>query len=575
MLVNKVWQPLPGARQAEIYPYFRNPDLISSNSCLIRTQEQIILIDPGALSTQTADLGRIMEECEQERFRPVIIYLTHCHYDHSLHVSVHRQTLTTTSVWIAVKDEGADYLIEGNRKVTAAELYGMPYPCVQSDIRLMTEQDRKRGTPRCISLAPGVLLTMRTEEVPMDLGKSLIRQVVSIGGGDFFEIYPTPGHSPDSICIRAGQILFIGDLLAAARPMIAGISGWSRDDLLDTLEKVQWILSTMEIRFCYPGHGSLIPADKVRDLLQRMQLSAHHLSGVSEMNEERLFQITEFAQELIDEAEEVFSSIAGRILYVAYQLERLEEEEAAQRCRESMRMDQIDDCLMKFRDLCHAFDAGEKFRVEFAFDALSIVEKMKFLFDAGPLSAILPQPLLNRGTRLLLDFIGIAHGNRNPEEFIPTDLNVMIEEILQAWQTNPQLDESIVECADDYEKYLASLVLRIGHEPVSTQTQLIFSPAENVPLVTIAAARFFDMMMDLLQWLKRTDSPFITIATDIDHSTGSPLIRITVENWDMSLLTPREEKKIISFMHRFRMCGIILNTKKNGFRLTILEEAQQ
>ena len=47
-------------------------------------------------------------------------------------------------------------------------------------------------------------------------------------------------------------------------------------------------------------------------------------------------------------------------------LNELEEEEAAQRCRESMRMDQIDDCLMKFRDLCHAFDAGEKFRVEFA-----------------------------------------------------------------------------------------------------------------------------------------------------------------------------------------------------------------
>lgn len=522
----------------------------------------------GSFSTFTFD------EVFQERSRPVIIYLTHCHYDHSLHVGAYRQTLKTTSAWIAAKDEGADYLIEGDRKVTAAELYGMPYPCVQPDIRLMTGQDRKRRAPRYICLSPEVMLTLRTEEVPTDLGKSAMRQVVSMGGGDFFEIYPTPGHSPDSICIRAGEILFIGDLLAAARPMIAGMSGWNRDDLIDTLEKVQWIISTMGVRFCYPGHGGLIPADKVSDILRQMHHSAHRLSAVSEMNEDRLFQITDFAQELIDEAEEVFSATAGRILYVAYQLERLEEDDAAHRCRESMHMDQIDACLMEFRDLCHSFDAGKMFRVEFAFDALRLVTKLKTLFDTRPLSAILPQPLLNRGTRLLLDFIGIAHGHRNPEEFIPTDFNALIEGIAQAWQSNPHLDESIVDLVDDYEKYLASLVLRIGHEPVSAQTKLyVFSPAENLPLATVAAARLFDMVMDLLQWIKRSSPASITIATDIDR--GCPLIRITPGNWDVSSLTPRDEKKIRSFTRRFLMCGLNLKTEHNDFRLTLINEAHQ
>ena len=62
LLINQIWQPLPGTRRSEIYPYLRKPDLLSSNSCLIRTPEQIILIDAGALAAQTADLGRIISE---------------------------------------------------------------------------------------------------------------------------------------------------------------------------------------------------------------------------------------------------------------------------------------------------------------------------------------------------------------------------------------------------------------------------------------------------------------------------------------------------------------------------------
>ena len=113
MLINQIWQPLPGTRRSEIYPYLRKPDLLSSNSCLIRTPEQIILIDAGALASQTADLARIIKECHGERFRPVIIYLTHCHIDHSLQVTSHRQMLPTASVWIAIQEKGAGYLTEG------------------------------------------------------------------------------------------------------------------------------------------------------------------------------------------------------------------------------------------------------------------------------------------------------------------------------------------------------------------------------------------------------------------------------------------------------------------------------
>lgn len=570
LLINQIWQPLPGTRQSEIYPYLRKPDLLSSNSCLIRTPEQIILIDAGALAAQTADLGRIIKECHRERTCPVIIYLTHCHIDHSLQVTRHRQILPTASIWIAIQEKGAGYLTKGDPRKTIAELYGMIFPSMQPDIRLLTAQDRKRGALRRINLAPDVLLMLQTEAVPTDLGRPLFKQTISMCGGDELEIYPAPGHSPDSVCIRVGEVLFIGDLLAAANPMVAGISGWHRDDLIDTLQQVRWLLDNMPIRFCYPGHGGIIPADKARDILQRLQLKTCRLGDVTEMNEARLFQITDFALELIDEAEEVFSSIAGRLLYVAYQLEQLEEEAAADRCRSAMPMEQIDACLLEFRNLCHSLDAGKIRRVEFAHGALHIVEKIKTLFDPRPLSAILPQSLINRGTSLLLDFIGIANGCRNLEEFIPTDVNALIDDVVQAWQSNPHLDASIIDYSDDYEKYLAALVLRIGHEAVANRPALCFAPLDKIPFVRIAAARFFDTLLNFLEWLKQTDASSINIATGIDRI--SPFITVMPRGRDGSSPTFHEEKKINSFTRRFRLCGLILKMENKNFRLTLVDD---
>ena len=567
LLINQIWQPLPGTRQSEIYPYLRKPDLLSSNSCLIRTPEQIILIDAGAIAMQTADLGRIIKECHQELSRPVIIYLTHCHIDHSLQVTRHRQILPTASVWIAIQEKGAGYLTKGDPRKTIAELYGMIFPSMQPDTSLLTAQDRKKKALRRINLAPDVLLMLQTEAVPTDLGRPLFKQTISMGGGDELEIYPAPGHSPDSVCIRIGEVLFIGDLLAAANPMVAGISGWHRDDLIDTLQQVLWLLDNMPIRFCYPGHGGIIPADKARDIFQRLHHKTCRLGDVTEMNEERLFQITDFALELIDEAEEVFSSIAGRLLYVAYQLEQLEEDAAADRCRTAMPMEQIDACLLEFRNLCHSLDAGEIRRVEFAHGALHIVEKIKTLFDPRPLSAILSQSLINRGTSLLLDFIGIANGYRNLEEFIPTDVNALIDDVVQAWQSNPHLDASIIDYSDDYEKYLVALVLRIGHEPVANRPALCFAPLDKIPFVRIAAARFFDTLLNFLEWIKQADPSSINIATGIDR-TG-PFITVMPRGRDGSSSTFHEGKKINSFNRRFRMCGLILKMEKDGFRLTL------
>ncbi|MRR17507.1 MAG: MBL fold metallo-hydrolase [Deltaproteobacteria bacterium] len=569
MLTNQTWQPLPGTRQAEIYPYLRRPDVLSSNSCLIRTPDQIILIDAGALASQTAELGRILTECQSLRSRPVMIYLTHCHIDHSLQVAAQRQMVTTAPVWIAVQEEGAVCLIDGDRDKTIAELYGTTFPSMQPDIRLLTAQDRKRHASRRIAVAPGVVLTLHMEDVPTDRGKPWVRQVISMGGGDHLEVYPLPGHSPDSVCIRIGEVLFIGDLLTAANPMVAGISGWHRDDLSDSLSRVRWLLDHMPIRSCFPGHGAMIPADKVRGILENLNRKTQCLDDVTQMNEERLFQITDYALELIDEAEEAFSAIAGRLLYAAHQLEQLEEADAARRCRAAMNMDEIDACLSEFRAICGRFADEKMLRVEFAHGALRVIEKMKSLFDPRPLSAVLPQSLINQGTSLLLDFIGIANGRRNLEEFIPTDVNALIGDVLQAWQVNPHQDTAVIDQADDDEKYLAALVLRVGCGPSVSRPAVNFTAWQNLPFVRIAAGRFFNTLMNFLDWLRLAAPSSIDMTTAGDFS--NPVICVLPKGWKGGAPTPHEEKKINSFGRRFRLCGLILTAQEDGFRLTPAE----
>ncbi len=76
-LVPFTWQPIPGCQRDEIYIYIRKPDLLSSNSGIVRTAEQILLIDPGAIEDQTRNLCGVIRICQQDRIRPVLIYITH------------------------------------------------------------------------------------------------------------------------------------------------------------------------------------------------------------------------------------------------------------------------------------------------------------------------------------------------------------------------------------------------------------------------------------------------------------------------------------------------------------------
>ena len=555
---NRTWQPIPGRPDTFVYPYVRPPDVLSANSYVIEFPNSRILIDPGALPPQTGELRRILAARDGGRGLPLLVCSTHCHLDHSREASAWLGD-SSRRTWFAAQEHGARALAAGDGRQTAADLYGMDVPRLQTDVPLLTEEDVRTGQSRRVRLAKGGEALVRTEK-----RGDAVRQSLEWGTGGAIEILPCAGHSPDSVCFRVGGWLFIGDLLVASRPLIAGLHGWNPRQLKQSLADVIRLLEEGSIAWCCPGHGNPLSAEKTLELLRRQRDQADRAVDVEEMNPQRLFRTVDLALELIDEAEETFSAIEGRLLYVADRLEMLDEPEMARRCREAMDMATADALLQAFRDRCRALAAGSIPQVAFAVEALPLVEKLRNNFAPEPLRAFLPAAWVNRAQRLLLDFIGIAHGTRNLEEFVPTDVGARLAEIEAAWQASPHLDGSIAEAADDPDRFAAELARRIGHPPPARRMPVRFAAGSGEPLVPVAAVRFGDTLISFLEWLALAGAASADVAGGLD--AARPAVEIRPTGWKPDA-SARTRAKLRAYERRFALAGFELAGESGGFRL--------
>jgi len=193
MLEDQRWQPVPETAGAEIYPFLRKPDVTCSNAYLIRTPGEILIVDTGADAGQMDRILALVEESLREAPRPVTLFITHCHADHCYQAIRDRRFRSLPDLTIAVETEGARALESADPARTATEIMGWEIEPLQVGLPLLAGRDR--------------------ETLETDGGIALYRQEIPLPSGDALVVYHTPGHSPDSICIRFGGLLFIGDLL--------------------------------------------------------------------------------------------------------------------------------------------------------------------------------------------------------------------------------------------------------------------------------------------------------------------------------------------------------------------------
>ena len=78
-----VWQKVPGATAVEIFPIIPKANCVSSNCYIFSAPDALVVVDPGANPEQTRQISRVLTDALALSQRPILVFLTHCHQDHS------------------------------------------------------------------------------------------------------------------------------------------------------------------------------------------------------------------------------------------------------------------------------------------------------------------------------------------------------------------------------------------------------------------------------------------------------------------------------------------------------------
>ena len=514
---SEVWQRVPGTKNVKIYPYFRKVDILSSNSYIISSDRYIILIDPGGLKEQADLLLREIDLLLAEKPRPVIVCLTHIHIDHCYQLMHHEGFIKRKGFSIMVQEAGAIALENCDRQATIADLVRQDIGELAIDCRLLTTGERESGQESATDLGGHRCITCY-EPLRMDDGRTLCCQTIPLSEDERMECFHTPGHSPDSICIRIGSAFITGDLTFATAPAIAGITGWDRDQLLETIDKVMWLLERGEITVALPGHGRPTDVPALQKTLKYLKKEAEGLAGIDKVSPEWMEQTAIYGQQLLGEVERLFTIIAGRLVYIAHVLDELEESGEADRLRGLINADIVDEILTDFNQFSTDFHAGKYAPIHLTLKAGQIVGKLDRLFEGEVLSTVLDLSLIRRAGRLLQDYSSTFRGFKpvfRPEQ---ADITGLIEALYSALTLPPYREEDILD-AENEQDFMRALILRIAYINPFEKTSISIRHGDPIPPVLLDRDRFSDSLLFLLEKLAARGAPGITFSTSPDAGT--------------------------------------------------------
>jgi glyoxylase-like metal-dependent hydrolase (beta-lactamase superfamily II) len=523
-LTSLVWQPVAGANGAWIYPFIQKTDTGSSNSYLIATPDVLLLIDPGGLLEQAEQLSLVIGECRRLQDRPVFVFLTHAHIDHFAGVlAVPAFAFPETAVF-AVQEQGGEALERGDAKLTLADLLGKSLPPMKIGLPLFPcTWEANAGIPVTAAFPHGAMVTITYSG--SDAGRGLPHARLEFGSGPALEIYHTPGHSPDSICLRMGGLFFIGDILFAANPGVAGVCGWDQKALIQSLIGVQAVIAGGGIAAVCPGHGRVVTAPDTARMLAAVIKDARALSDIAELNRERAEHAAVYAEECMEQVNELFTIIAGRLYYVTYVVDELGESDMAERMGALIPGDTIDELLEAFSAFAEEHHRGEHVSIHLALKAGKVIAKLERSFKKEELMHIIDPTLVERAGRLLSDYTGMLRGFNPPRELSVCALVPVIEAIVTGLSVPSCSDEDVLSSSDDDAVFVQVLLSRIGSRPLLEDVAFSLDTDDRSLPVSIDQGHFADLITYILEDLVGTGSDRIAIS--VRREDGRALVTIS------------------------------------------------
>jgi len=552
MMQSNIMQPIPGTRDMQIYPYIRKIDLMSSNSFILSGQDQIALIDPGALDDQLDCLVENIAIMLDEKPRPVVVYLTHVHLDHCFQLGRLRKIRDLGRVYVAAQEIGAEALINQDPELTLAGLLGREMAATPVDIKLLSRMDCLVGGAIELTLQ-GFGLSYYVDSVKIRYGPVLNSQTISLGGGEFLEVYSIPGHSPDSLCLRVGGLLFTGDLFFAPNPGMAGAYGWSRSALIKSIYKTMWIIEMKNIRYCCSGHGRIIDAQTAWNALQSMYQDVLSLRCLEEITQQWARNTATYAEDLMRELERLFTIIFGRLAYVSLVLEWLDEGGEAENIGKLIDTKKIDELFFDFNCFAEQLRLGKKRDWDLVHKAGQIIKKLEAIFERVELQSVLDRSLLRRAGRMLSDYAVTYRGFRPSFYAGDVDLYSVLHEVLDFSLSRPYEEDAILY-AELHEDYLRALRARIAYVNRLEGAAMKLKADGSLPKVRMDKERFQDALLDLLERLSSCEADETQIIATRDQ--GWACIRIEIPRADF--YSCLDEGTMRFFERSFALCGGII-----------------
>lgn len=523
-LVPLAWQPVTGAPEASLYPLVRKIDTVSSNSYLISTPDVIILIDPGGLCDQVDQISEVIRESRAEKDRPVFVFLTHIHIDHFVGINASAAFAHAGAAVFAVQENGARALEAGDARLTAAELLEIPLRPMKVALPLLTGE--RAGMPGivgrlCFPNGGEIsIVSNRTAGNP----ETLLFEQIAFGPGPALDVYHTPGHSPDSICLRLGDILFIGDILFAANPGVAGISGWSQEDLVHSLAAIERLIMDTPIRWVCPGHGRIVAGPDAARMLSAARTDALALANIAELNYERAAKTAAFAEDCMEAVNELFTIMAGRLYYVSYIMEELGESGMAEEATEIIRSATVDELLEAFRDFAEEHHRAQGISVHLMLKAGQVIGKLDRTFNRDELAGIIDSRLVERAGRLLSDYTTMLSGFTPPCEIADTAIMPVIEALVTGLSVPACSDEDILGSSDDEAAFSRILLSRIGTRPLLEDVETEVAEESQNLHALIDRDHFIDLLTYILEDLVGTGAGRISIRARQEGSTAAVIL---------------------------------------------------
>jgi glyoxylase-like metal-dependent hydrolase (beta-lactamase superfamily II) len=507
-----VWQKVPGTSAVEFFPIITKPSIISSNCYIFAGPDAIMIIDPGASTEQTKQIGRVVSDSLSAAWRPVWVFLTHCHQDHSQE-SGRFDLPANTEIKRFAHHAGVDALERGDRNLTVAYLYPwQPEVCrARFDSKLFSPAQNLPSFAASSEHAG-----LHTEPVIMPDGAKWERQWLPLGGNERVDIFHTPGHSACSISLQVGSLLVVGDLPFAANPGLCGLDGWNHADLMETLRRVEWLLKSAGIAICCPGHGYCVPGEAMVEKLRVMADEARGLTAVDLLNAGRIGDLKIYVDGLLEETAALLTFLSGRLYTVSFYLSLLDEESAAQRVVSTVNMEQIDRTLSEFRRFVEAFNGTAVPELTAVLKGVQVARTLQQILAEEQVTQLLGLSLVRRAQRRLDDFLTAVRGLQFLNAETAGDVNELIGRIL--WREKSALESAgadLFAAVDDDQLFIATLARRLAAHSPARDVVFEFVPTSGPTLANIGTERLDDILTGLIEGIAGIGVKNIRIATDV------------------------------------------------------------